>query len=318
MAPGTGEAAPRRRCTSASTTGWSPGGAARRADLPAVLRRLRRWPRCGWRTRRSSTPPTPRSCAGSPRARSTACGSTTRTGCATRAATCAGCARRSGRTRWLVVEKILGSGEALPASWPVDGTTGLRGAARDPAACSSTRTARALRHPVRRRAHRRRESLHAAEHAARREVADTILAAEVRRIAALALGRRRRRDGRATAVAELLLRASRSTGPTCRRAARRWTRRAVGGRAPAGPTSPTRSTRIDAAMLRRPARRARHPVPADLGHGDGQGRRGHRVLPVEPVRRAQRGRRRPGPLRGVARRVPRRARRPGGRPARRP
>ena len=31
----------------------------------------------------------------------------------------------------------------------------------------------------------RRESLHAAEHVARREVADTILVAEVRRIAAL-------------------------------------------------------------------------------------------------------------------------------------
>ena len=29
-----------------------------------------------------------------------------------------------GPDRWLVVEKILGVGEALPASWPVDGTSG--------------------------------------------------------------------------------------------------------------------------------------------------------------------------------------------------
>ena len=40
-------------------------------------------------------------------------------------------------------------------------------------------------------------------------------------------------------------------------------------------------------------RRVRRAVPADLRPGDGQGRRGHRVLPLAAADRAQRGRRRP-------------------------
>ena len=92
-----------------------------------------------------------------------------------------------GPDRWLVVEKILGVGEALPASWPVDGTSGyealreIQGVFVDPDGAGLA-TQFAAEHTG------RRESLHAAEHAARREVADTILAAEVRRIAALAPG----------------------------------------------------------------------------------------------------------------------------------
>ena len=39
--------------------------------------------------------------------------------------------------------------------------------------------------------------------------------------------------------------------------------------------------------------RAGPPVPADLRAGDGQGRRGHRGVPLGPARLAQRGRRRP-------------------------
>ena len=74
-----------------------------------------------------------------------------------------------------------------------------------------------------------------------------------------------------------------------------------------------RALRRDA---RRPARRAGHPRAADLRHGDGQGRRGHHVLPVEPVRRAQRGRRGARPLRRLPRRVPRRGRGAGRRQAR--
>ncbi len=49
------------------------------------------------------------------------------------------------------------------------------------------------------------------------------------------------------------------------------------------------------------ARRLRRPAAADLGPGDGQGHRGHRVLPLAPPGRPQRGRRRPRP----ARRAPR-------------
>jgi (1->4)-alpha-D-glucan 1-alpha-D-glucosylmutase len=89
-----------------------------------------------------------------------------------------------GPDRWLLVEKILGVGEALPPSWPVNGTSGyealreLQGVFVDPAGAGLL-TQFAAEHVG------RKESAHAAEHAARREVADTILAAEVRRIAAL-------------------------------------------------------------------------------------------------------------------------------------
>ena len=49
---------------------------------------------------------------------------------------------------------------------------------------------------------------------------------------------------------------------------------------------------------------ARRPVPADLRPRDGQGRRGHVVLPLAPPGLAQRGRRRPDALRHPHRRVP--------------
>ena len=224
-----------------------------------------------------------------------------------------------GPDRWLVFEKILGLGEALPASWPVDGTSGyealreIQGVFVDPDGAGLLTQFAAEQTGA-------RESLHAAEHAARREVADTVLAAEVRRIAALAPGvppddvaaSERTRD----AVAELLcgfpvyrsyLPEGRAALDTAVSVAR--TRR------------PDLADVLDALYAgdaRRPRRRARHPHPADLRHGDGEGRRGHGVLPVEPVRRAQRGGRRARPLRRLPRRVPRGAGRAGGgAPARR-
>ncbi len=90
-----------------------------------------------------------------------------------------------GPDRWLLVEKILGVGEEIPASWPVDGTSGyealreIQGVFVDPAGAGLL-TQFATEHTG------VKESLHAAEHAARREIADTILAAEVARIAAAA------------------------------------------------------------------------------------------------------------------------------------
>jgi (1->4)-alpha-D-glucan 1-alpha-D-glucosylmutase len=87
-----------------------------------------------------------------------------------------------GPDRWLVVEKILGVGEALPASWPVDGTSGyealrqIQGVFVDPDGAGLL-TQFAAEHTG------HKESLHEAEHAARLEVARTILAAEVSRIA---------------------------------------------------------------------------------------------------------------------------------------
>jgi (1->4)-alpha-D-glucan 1-alpha-D-glucosylmutase len=89
-----------------------------------------------------------------------------------------------GPDRWLLAEKILGVGEELPASWPVNGTSGyealreIQGVFVDPDGAGLL-TQLAAEHTG------RKESARAAEHAARREVADTILAAEVRRIAAL-------------------------------------------------------------------------------------------------------------------------------------
>ena len=105
-----------------------------------------------------------------------------------------------GPDRWLLVEKILGVGEELPTSWPVDGTSGyealreIGGVFVDPDGAGLL-TQLAAEHTG------GRQSLHAAEYEARREVAGTILSAEVRRIAGLVPGEPERvRD----AVAELL------------------------------------------------------------------------------------------------------------------
>ena len=84
---------------------------------------------------------------------------------------------------WIVIEKILHPGEHLPASWPVDGTTGydamreLSGVLLDPAG-EATFTKLAERLGV-------RTDYAAVEEEARRLVTDKILVAEVRRIAAL-------------------------------------------------------------------------------------------------------------------------------------
>lgn len=110
-----------------------------------------------------------------------------------------------GPDRWLLVEKILMVGEALPVSWPVDGTSGyealreIQGVFVDPDGAGLLTQLAAEHTGV-------KQSLHATEHDARREVADTILAAEVRRIAALIpAGEGTDGVGRARdAVAELL------------------------------------------------------------------------------------------------------------------
>jgi (1->4)-alpha-D-glucan 1-alpha-D-glucosylmutase len=87
---------------------------------------------------------------------------------------------------WIVIEKILHPGEDLPTSWPVEGTTGydamreLFGVLLDPAG-EQPFTALAERLGV-------RTDYDAVEEEARRLVTDTILVAEVRRIAALVTG----------------------------------------------------------------------------------------------------------------------------------
>lgn len=76
---------------------------------------------------------------------------------------------------WLVVEKILGPDESLPQSWPVDGTTGYD-ALREICGVFIAPSDRFD------------GDFHEVEHASRRQVADSILVAEVRRIARLVTG----------------------------------------------------------------------------------------------------------------------------------
>ncbi|HUQ60277.1 malto-oligosyltrehalose synthase [Lentzea sp.] len=76
---------------------------------------------------------------------------------------------------WLVVEKILGPDEALPQSWPVDGTTGYDALREICGVFIAPTDAFA-------------GDFHSVEHSARQQVADSILVAEVRRIARLVQG----------------------------------------------------------------------------------------------------------------------------------
>ncbi|SDE61542.1 malto-oligosyltrehalose synthase [Pseudonocardia oroxyli] len=92
-----------------------------------------------------------------------------------------------GPDKWLLVEKITHLGEELPASWPVDGTSGyealadVQGVFVDPDGAGLLTQFAAEHTGV-------KQSIREAEYDGRREVADTILAAEVRRIAALVPG----------------------------------------------------------------------------------------------------------------------------------
>ena len=189
-----------------------------------------------------------------------------------------------GESVWLVVEKILAVGEALPASWPVDGTTGydaLRefcGVFVDPAGAGPlTQLAAELTGS--------RPALSAVTHRTRRLVADTILAAEVRRVAALLADLPPRagqgRDSRAAGVVPDLSQLP-ARAALC-----------AGGRGGHRPDPAARAGRGALGAARRSARRAPwtagRPAAAGLGRGDGQGRGGHRLLPVEPVRGAERG-----------------------------
>ena len=161
---------------------------------------------------------------------------------------------------WIVVEKILGVGESLPVSWPVAGTTGydaLRevcGLFIDPAGEPESP-----------------EPLHELEKRCRSAAASTILRAEVRADQRPAALRRRGRRHRAAVLVPGLPQLP-AGGP-----ASRWS-----GRCRAAP----RAAEIARPMIADPrGELATRPVPADLRHGDGQGRRGHRVLPLQPVRR---------------------------------
>ena len=109
--------------------------------------------------------------------------------------------------------------------------------------------------------------------------------------------RRCRRRGRSGSGARVVPRL-----PNVRRARYGPRRRARPGggaeRTPAG------SSRRDPAARGARLRLVRHSVPADDAAGDGEGGRGHRVLPLPPPRCAERGRGRSRPLLAPGRRVP--------------
>src|SRR5207247_1490917 len=69
---------------------------------------------------------------------------------------------------------------------------------------------------------------------------------------------------------------------------------------------PARPARPPPPRARPRGHRARHALPADDRAGHGERRRGHRVLRLQPLRRAERGGRRPGRVRHAGQRVPRR------------
>ncbi|MFD9733574.1 malto-oligosyltrehalose synthase [Umezawaea sp. NPDC059074] len=87
---------------------------------------------------------------------------------------------------WIVAEKILGAGEPLPTSWPVEGTTGYD-ALRE--VCGIFVDPRAEEHFTALAADLGQETdFEAVEHTCRTLVTDSILRAEVRRIGALVEG----------------------------------------------------------------------------------------------------------------------------------
>ena len=180
----------------------------------------------------------------------------------------------------------------------------LRRAAPRSTACSSTRPARPLLRP---RSTARltgdRTSLAGAGRTTRK----------LRRSPTELLARRGAPAGRGWRR-EIPATASRTRSPSCSPASRStarylpdrrastWTRRCAEAAPRAGPTWPARSTALAAPAAPTPADELAVRFQQTHRRGDGQGRRGHRVLPVDPVRRAQRGRRRPGPVRACRRR----------------
>jgi (1->4)-alpha-D-glucan 1-alpha-D-glucosylmutase len=113
-----------------------------------------------------------------------------------------------GENAWLLVEKITslradGTTEALPVSWPADGTTGYD-ALREVCGVFVDPRGESLIDQVAAEHTGSRERLSVAEHAAKRLVTDEILVAEVRRIAALVPGYADAPETMVEAVAELL------------------------------------------------------------------------------------------------------------------
>ena len=199
-------------------------------------------------------------------------------GCA-RAASSASGSRRSSARR----------GEPL-RDWPVVGTVGYEFAERRRPRCSSTRPASGTLTELYAALHRRSPSASARSRA---------------RPSSSRRGRRSRPSSSASSAGAALLggrrrrawRRCRSTAPTSSRGAGRVD---DADRDACSAALPTRSSRRRAAARRERGHdefvvRFQQTSPGDHG----QGRRGHRVLPLPAPARAQRGRRRPGALRNL-------------------
>ena len=290
---------------------WRRG--RRRPELPPVLRRQHPGRRPGRGPRGVRRAPTSRSAAGSTRAWSTACGSTTPTACATpRATSTTSPSSPAAPTCWS--RRSSSPARSCPAAWATAGTTGYDALAlldrvlTDPArraaarrasrrGCAAARsTGPQLVHDTQARGRRRHPALRGPPHRAR--AARCLLP---RRRPTDARGRGRRAAGLLPGLPLL----------PARRAASTSTRPRAGPRAPPRPGRRPRRARARCWPTRRQPRRA--AVPADQRDGDGQGRRGLRVLPLLAAHLAQRGRRRPARLLGHARRVARRDGRPAAR-----
>ena len=208
----------------------------------------------------------------------------------------------------MLVEKILEPGEELPADWATAGTTGYDALAL----VDRVLTDPAGEAPLTALEDRLRGATVDWEqmvHDNKRAVADGILHSEVRRIAREVARDLEARDESADedavadAIGELLacFPVYRSYLPE----GREHLDQAFAARARR--TRPDLAATLDV-LEPRAARRvepAGPALPADLRHGDGQGRRGLRVLPLVAAHLAQRGRRRPVGLRGRRRRLPR-------------
>ena len=192
------------------------------------------------------------------------------------------------------VEKILEPGERL-RDWPVEGTTGYEFANDVTALFVDPAGEAALTAPLRRADRRAAAVRRRSPHEAKLEQARTTFRPELERLRRLA---RPPRAGGARAASLHVYRTyvepwSGRVEPDDRRGAR------------AGPEDLRRVLLLEGDA----ARRVRHALPADDRAGDGQGGRGHGVLPLLPARGAERGGRRPrtllAPRRGLPPREPR-------------
>ena len=177
---------------------------------------------------------------------------------------------------YVLVEKILEPGEELDPDWSCEGTTGydalgfIDRVLTDPAG-----EAAALA-----RSTGRRGRLPRAVHDRKRAVADGVLLAETRRIVRdlVSTGSTSGGIDRSTAPSPSCSPASRSTAPTCRTA---WSTSTTPSPWPADRRPDLASTYdVLAPVLHDPDPPGGPALPADERDGDGQGRRGLRVLPL--------------------------------------